>query len=173
MALLAISYPAIAEPDWRWIQRIRQQHDPNYAIVDPHFTLIFPTFDREQAVFCEHVRTQAQEQPSIAITLRCAIVVKDALSDATHTFLVPDQGFSDLVKLHDKLYTHFLADQLRLDIPFIPHITVATSLDAILCKRVADEINHQNPTISGWIRTLDVVEFANRMVTTQAQVTLA
>jgi 2'-5' RNA ligase len=173
MALLAISYPSISDADRQWIQQIRQQHDPNYAVVDPHFTLIFPTFERAPAAFCEHVRTQTQEQPPIAIALRCALVVKDALSDATHTFLVPDQGFSDLVKLHDRLYTHFLADQLRLDIPFIPHITVATSLDAAVCKRIAGEINQQNLAISGWIRTLDLVEFSNRTVATLEQVTLA
>lgn len=80
--------------------------------------------------------------------MRCAIVVKDALSDNTHTFLTPDEGFREIVKLHDHLYRGALANELRLDIPFIPHITVAISPDANVCKRIADDINHatKNPS---------------------------
>ena len=114
-----------------------------------------------------------QGQASITFALRCALVVKDALSEQTHTFLVPDEGFSDLVRLHDRLYTGLFTDQLRLDIPYIPHITVATSLDPMVCKRLADEINHQQIAISGTIRAIDIVQFANRTVTTLARIPLA
>jgi hypothetical protein len=172
MALLALSYPSISEANWKWIQKIREQHDPNYAVVAPHFTLVFPTFERERHPFSEHLRQQLRGQPPISIAMRCAIVVKDVLNEYTHTFLVPDQGFSDLVKVHDQLYSGFLADQLRLDIPFIPHINVASSLDATLCKRVADEINSQKLCIPGFIRVIDIVQYANQTVTTLEQISL-
>jgi hypothetical protein len=172
VALLALSYPSISEANWKWIQNLRQQHDPNYTVVAPHFTLVFPTLERERQSFSEHVRAHLRGQPPISITLRCAIVVKDLLNEHTHTFLVPDQGFSDLVKLHDQLYTGFLADQLRLDIPYIPHINVASSLDATLCKRVADEINSQKLCIPGFIRIIDIVQYAKRTVTTLEQISL-
>ncbi len=172
MALIALSYPSISEANWQWIQSIREQHDSNFPVVTPHFTLVFPTFDREPQPFSQHVRTQVLGQAPISIVLRCALVVKDSLGDVTHTFLVPDQGFSDLVKLHDQLYRGFLVDQLRLDIPFIPHINVATSLDPMVCKGVADEINGQNVCISGSIRIIDIVQYANRTVTTLEQISL-
>lgn len=172
MALLALSYPSISEAHWAWIQAIRKRHDPQYALVAPHFTLVFPIFEREHNAFRQHIRRQVEAQPAIAISLRCALVVKDAFSDLTHTFLVPDQGFSDLVKLHDRLYSNFLADQLRLDIPFIPHITVAASLEPTVCKRMADKINSQPLAIDGWIRTVDIVEHANGTVTTLEQIVL-
>ncbi len=172
MALLALSYPSISESDWKWIQKIREQHDPNYAVVAPHFTLVFPTFERERQPFSEHLRQQLRGQPPIAIEIRCAIVVKDLLNEHTHTFLMPDQGFSNLVKLHDQLYTGFLADELRLDIPYLPHINVASSLDPSLCKRIADEINSQDLCISGFIRIIDIVQYANQTVTTLEQISL-
>jgi hypothetical protein len=173
MALLAISYPSISSADLEWIQSIRRRHDVlYYGVVAPHFTLVFPTFDLEQHAFAAHIRGRAQGQAPIAISLRCALVVKDLLSDYTHTFLVPDQGFSDIVKLHDSLYRGVLADKLRLDIPYIPHIGVATSPDPEVCRRVADEINEQNPQIDGSLRIIDIVQYANRAVTTLEQIPL-
>lgn len=173
MALLALSYPTLDQADHQWLQAIRLQHDKLYDVVAPHFTLVFPTFGLEMKTFCAHIRRQVQGQPPIAIELRSAIVVKDALSEATQTFLVPDQGFSDLVKLHDTLYTGDLSAHLRLDIPFIPHITVATSPDPARCKRIADAINQQNIHISGTLHSIDIVEHTNDVVTTLEQIALS
>jgi hypothetical protein len=140
--------------------------------VEPHYTLVFPVVDFEVEPFGRHVRSHLHGQAAIPFELRCALVVKDALGEATHTFLVPDQGFSDLVKLHDRLYSGILAAHLRLDIPFIPHITVAASPDAAVCKRVADEINSQEIAIRGTISALDIVHFASQRVATVEEVKL-
>lgn len=172
MALLAIAYPTLSTADRAWIQRIRQQYDAQVEMVAPHFTLVFPVFDVEELLFEAEMRRQAREHNPIHFEIHCAIVVKDALSNLTHTFLVPDQGFSELVKLHDKLYSNLLAPHLRLDIPFIPHITVASSVDATVCKRVADAINAEDRAVHGAVETLDIVQFANQQVTTLAQISL-
>lgn len=172
MALLALCYPSISSANWTWIQAIREVHDPNYPVVAPHFTLIFPLFTLEPTLLSEHMRSVLQGRAQIAFVLRCGLVVKDVTGDSTHTFLVPDEGFGELVKLHNHLYTGFLAEQLRLDIPFIPHITVASSLQPEVCKRVADEINSQNIAIAGVIRAIDLVEYANNRVVTLEQFTL-
>lgn len=169
MAHLAIAYPVISQNDHAWIQTIRQQHDPNYALVAPHFTLVFHVSTQTAASFGEHLRTCLRDQPPIPFALRCALVVKDALREQTHTFLVPDQGFGDLVKLHERLYTGILASELRLHIPYIPHITVATSPDALLCKRIADEINEQPINIMGTIAAIDLIHVANGAVITDSQ----
>ncbi len=169
MALLALSYPELAEPDRQWIQAIRRTHDPLYGVVAPHFTLLFPTTAWSPELLHAHLRRQVQGHLPIAFTLCCAIVIKDALSDQTQTFLVPDQGFSAIVKLHDALYAGDLAGELRLDIPFIPHITVASSHDPAVCKELADAINRQNIMIAGTLRLIDMVQYANRTVTTLEQ----
>lgn len=169
MAHLAIAYPILSPNDHTWIQAIRQQYDPNHAIIEPHFTLVFHVFGQSIETLEEHLRVQLRDHAPIPFVLRCALVVKDALSDQTHTFLVPDQGFGDLVKLHDQLYTGMLSGELRLDIPYIPHITVATSPDAAQCKRIADEINNQNIAIAGTIATIDLIQVTNRTVSTATQ----
>ena len=41
MSRLLITYPTIAEGDFRWIQQIRVRHDGlHYEVVAPHFTAI-------------------------------------------------------------------------------------------------------------------------------------
>ena len=94
------------------------------------------------------------------------MVVKDAITEYTHTFLVPDEGYSDVVKLHDKLYIGPLASELRLDIPFIPHIGIANALEPRTFKELADDLNRQEYRIEGVIEVLDVASYENNRVTT-------
>jgi 2'-5' RNA ligase len=167
MALLVLAYPTVAESDWAWMQQIRAGHDQRYLqVVDPHFTLVFPVFDLAVEPFVDHVLASVQGQSPIPFVVRCATVVKDVLSDDSHVFLVPDEGHSGVVKLHDRLYTGLLRSQLRLDIPFIPHIGVATSVDIECCKSVADALNAQDFTMAGVIDRLDIVCYENNTVTT-------
>ncbi len=157
MALHVIAYPQLLPHDYAWIQAIRTEHDPQYTIVEPHITLVFPTTRVDQAQFTAHVQAQAAHIGCIPFTIRCALIVKDPLSLLTHLFLVPDQGFSQLVKLHDTLYTHALASSLRLDIAYIPHVTIGAFTDPIACKQIADRINQDNIAIQGQINTLDII----------------
>jgi hypothetical protein len=90
--------------------------------------------------------------------MRCASSVKDPLSPLTHVFLVPDQGFSQIVRLHDALYTDLLAPALRLDLPFIPHITIGAYPDPTISKALADQINQRDVVIEGQITTLDIIQ---------------
>jgi 2'-5' RNA ligase len=72
--------------------------------------------------------------------------------------LIPDEGMSMMVKLHSALYTNLLAEHLRLDIPFIPHITIGYSENAALCKEIATTINRQAIGIAGLIDMLVFLE---------------
>jgi hypothetical protein len=89
--------------------------------------------------------------------IRCAVLGNDAFSEYTHVFLVPDEGYSNIVKLHDRLYAGVIASELRLDIPFIPHIGIANSLDARRCKQLVDRLNSQQFEIRGRFDGLDVI----------------
>lgn len=45
MALLVLAYPELSKNDYDWIQDFRRKHDElYYKIVEPHFTIVFPTF---------------------------------------------------------------------------------------------------------------------------------
>lgn len=173
MSLLVLSYPNFAPEDLDWIQEIRAEHDELYLeVVDPHFALVFPVFGMDPAVFSRHAREKAEGSGKIPFVLRCASVVDDAFSEYFHTFLVPDEGYSGIVKLHDKLYRGPLAPELRLDIPFIPHIGVGNSQDPLLCKALADGLNARDFSIAGEIDVLDVARYEDDRVTTTEQIPL-
>lgn len=173
MSLLVLSYPMISQNDFDWIQTVRAKYDKlNYKVVAPHFTIVFAVDHMNRKEFVEHVKNQVRGLREIAFVLRSAAIVKDAFSEYTHVFLVPDQGYSEIVKLHDKLYTDQLASELRLDIPYLPHITVGNSIDPQVCKTLADDLNRQSFAIKGHIETLDVVWYQRNKVKTIEQIEL-
>ena len=137
MSLLAISYPELEESDFNWIQLYRKENDDlYYKVVDPHFTLIFPTTNIDEDQFIEEIKNKSKNVHQIEFEIRCATINKDAFSDYYYEFLVPDKGYSDIVKLHDKLYSGILSKCLRLDIDFIPHIGIGDSLESNITKKI-------------------------------------
>jgi 2'-5' RNA ligase len=172
MALLVLAYPQISNDDLEWIQSLRDKHDELYAkAVASHFTLVFPAAV-EPAKLITHVKQVVAQCSEFQFTLRCAVIEKDSFNEYTHVFLVPDQGYSDLIKLHDKLYTGILESELRLDISFIPHVGIGNSVSAQTCKKLADQINQKDFAIEGTIDKLDVVLYEGDKVTTVEQIAL-
>ncbi len=173
MSLVVVNYPAVSREDLDWMQSIRAKHDElYYGVADPHFTFVFPVFDLERERFLEHVRERARGVEGIRFACRCATVVKDATNEYTHVFLVPDEGHSAIVKLHDRLYGGPLSPHLRLDIPFIPHIAIANSTDPRACKALADRLNREEFEIKGSVGALDAASYEDDRVTTIERVPL-
>jgi 2'-5' RNA ligase superfamily len=156
--LLVVNYPTISEEDLQLIQNIRREYDElNFKAIDPHFTLVFPIVDIDRAILINHVKQSTQCLRSFEFAIRCAVLSNDAFSNYIHVFLVPDEGYSKIIKLHDRLYTGILTDELRLDIPFIPHLGIGNSLDANRCKALVDRLNSKQFEIRGRIDRLDVI----------------
>jgi 2'-5' RNA ligase len=93
------------------------------------------------------------------------MVHNDDSSDNYYVFLVPDEGFSDLALLHDALYTRVLVPHLRLDLPYVPHVGIATLKDSRRCKELADELNAKRLRIGGRVDEISVVEYDGKVVT--------
>jgi len=173
MSLLVLAYPQLEKKDYVWIQSFRSKHDERYYnLVEPHFTIVFPTLDISEEQFISHVEKTAKKFKEFYFVLRCAQIVKDSFSDYTDLFLVPEEGYRIFVKLHNELYTGILEKELRLDIAFIPHLGIANSLDAGKCKKLADNINAKNPEIFGAINKLDIVSFDNKGIQTLKRIIL-
>ena len=157
---LILAYPKLSEADYKRIQSIRSKHDDRYyGIVEPHFTIVFPVFNYNVSLLSEHVKNLSSGVEPIEFTLRCTTIVKDSFSEYTDVFLVPDEGNSELIKLHDRMYTGLLRDELRLDIPFIPHIGIGASRDPVKAKNISDSINSEEICIKGIIDELVLVEY--------------
>ncbi len=46
--LLVLAYPELLDKDKQWIDSFRSKHDHLfYGVVEPHFTIVFPTFGIE------------------------------------------------------------------------------------------------------------------------------
>ena len=172
MALVVVNYPGISEPDYAWIQAIRAEHDIYHEMVSPHFTFVFPCSITDEAGFVGHVKRCTRGVKTIRFVLKCALVVKDCLSKYTHVFLIPDDGFSDIVRLRDRLYTGLLASELRLDIPFLPHIGIGSALSPEACKDLADNLNQGSFSVEGRIDTLDIASFDGEAMRTIERIQL-
>lgn len=135
MALAVCAYPELKNEDCAAIQNFRKEHDGYYSIVEPHFSFVFPVEGIEQSEFIEEIEQKSDGVEKIDFEIQCATVNKDAVLDIYHLLLVPDKGYSNIVKLHDKLYSDKLFNHLRLDIDFIPHMGIANSLDKYEVKK--------------------------------------
>jgi 2'-5' RNA ligase len=173
MPLCVVAYPEVNVDDSAWIQTIRCEFDPQYNRIDPHFTLVFPTHTVETETVEAHLRAAVAGIAPFHFALRCALPIKDSFSAQTHLFLVPDEGFSDLVRLHSRLYTGPLKAHLRLDIPYIPHITIGVFVHAEECKEAADTLNAQSFAVAGRIERLSLLDVAPSSVTAKADIDLA
>lgn len=172
-SLLVINYPMIDQESFHWIQHLRQWHDElYYKTVAPHFTIVFPVFDLPETSFIQHIQQVVPEIPAFDFVLRCAALGDDAFSDYIHVFFVPDEGYSRIVKLHDRLYTGILTKELRLDIPFMPHIGIANSRNAQECKDLVDTLNATPFEIRGRVEKLDIIWYEGDRIGSIEQVAL-
>src|SRR4051812_10111944 len=105
MTFLVIAYPELNADDLKLIQHFRREYDHiKYRIIDPHFTLVFPVADINENEFIEEVKKRAANLRKFNFNLRESTLHKDPLSDNFNIFLIPDEGFDDLVKIHEELY---------------------------------------------------------------------
>jgi hypothetical protein len=173
MSLLTLAYPQISEKDYQWIQEFREENDELYhGVMEPHFTLVFQVFNQRPETLIEEIKRRSADHRKIDFTLRCSIMEKDAFTPYWHVYLVPDEGYSHIVKLHDNLYSGKLAEELRLDLPFIPHIGIANSVEKWTCKELVDQINNSDLAIEGVINEIDVVEYHEEKVETLEKIYL-
>jgi 2'-5' RNA ligase len=173
MSLVALSYPRVPEEHQKFMDEVRNRHDRKYKdIVRPHFSLVFSVPDIPETAFLAHVAAIAAKHEPIPFVCRYAMTHDDRANDDWYVFLVPDEGFSAIARLHDELYTGILAPHLLLDRPYIPHIGVATNRDNLACKRLADELNSGALLVSGAIDAITISEYDGTAVRDLRQVPL-
>ena len=174
MSLVALCYPKVPERHQRFMDQLREKHDLAFKdVVRPHFTLVFPLRGVSDLVYREHIQTIAARREPFPFVCRYAMVHSDPANDNWYVFLVPDEGFSRIARLHDELYTGVLAPHLRLDLPYLPHIGVATFKDRTACRRLADELNRNGPEVSGVIDAISVGEYDGKVVADRYEIRLA
>jgi 2'-5' RNA ligase len=142
-----------------WVRDFRGRHDPIAHLVAPHLTFVFPTGMLSEPDLIDEVREVAKAVSPFSAEFRTAIMMPETsgASTTSRIFLVPDRGLGDIIRLHDRLYAGRLRPELRLDLPFIPHITIAANLELTLAKTLVDELNVQDLELGCQIDHLAVV----------------
>jgi 2'-5' RNA ligase len=160
--LYTLAYPKLDPHDSAMIDAFRALHDlPYVTVVRPHFTLVFGNSDVADTVYLQHVAAIAAAAKPIPFRLCYAMLGADHENAIAHGFLVPDDGNGALSRLHDRLYSGRLASHLRLDIPYVPHITIGTLVDRRAAKQLCDELNGRGVKISGTVDTLTLSALEN------------
>ncbi len=165
MANLVLAFPELSVHDFNIIQEFRKINDESrWKIVKPHFTLVFPLNNISQEEFISEITSKSSNFTQFNFQIRFAAINKDAFNDYFYIFLVPDEGHSQLVKIHDTLYSGLLRNHLHLDIDYIPHITIGGSPDRFRIKNLADLWNCKEIIIDGRVNNLTIVKFENNLI---------
>jgi hypothetical protein len=165
MSILVLAYPEIEAGGFDLIQEFRSHHDQLYfKVVDPHFTLLFPVFDFSAEQVLEEVKRVAKGSEKFSFSKLKAISHKDELSELSYVFLVPEIGYGNIVNLHDALYGKILAAELKKEIPYIPHVSIASSQEQERCIELATDWNNRKIEIEGIIGSMSVVNYENNTV---------
>jgi hypothetical protein len=160
VALGILAYPEWNPEDYTRIQDFRKDFDElYYKVVEPHFAFVFPLEGIGQEAFLAEAEKQSQGFGPIEFELRCATINKDAILPYYHLLLVPEKGYSSVVRLHDRLYSGLLRPHLRLDIDFIPHVGIANSKDPELVKQWVDSWNRVEFCIRGRIESITAIAY--------------
>jgi hypothetical protein len=173
MNLHVVAYPNLITADYVLVQQCREQYNSLFRIIEPHFTLVFSVPDMPAEEFISEVQKQTSRVRAIPFCFRCVTINKDSFSPNYDAFLVPDEGHSDIMKLHDRLYSGALALHHRMDISYIPHLSIANSTDPRLIKGVVDDWNAKSFEIRGTLDTLDIINYENRQVISLTQIHLS
>lgn len=169
-ALEVIARPYFDKADLAWLTDIRSRRAGSRGA--PYFTLVFAGADLSPEAFVAAVRAQLDGIHAIRFRLRSALVVPEPLVRRFHVFLIPDEGFGAILRLHDALHAGPLQVALRLDRPYLPHITVATTADDQSARKVARALNQGGVDIQGHIDAVQVERRIGEVVKQVAEVPL-
>lgn len=169
--LEVIARPHFDKDDLAWLTDIRSRRAGSRGA--PYFTLVFPGVQLEAHAFAEQIRKNAADIPRIRFRLRSALVVPETAVQRFHVFLIPDEGFGAILKLHEALHVGPIEAAIRPETPYLPHITVATTATHYEARKVAQALNQGGVDISGHIDALTVERRTGETIRDVAEVPLA
>lgn len=170
-SLEVIARPHFDKADLAWLTDIRSRRAGSRG--PPYFTLVFPGADMTPAAFAAQIRKNAHDIHRIRFHLRSALVAPEPMVGRFHVFLIPDEGFGAILRLHDALHVGPIEAALRRETPYLPHITVATTTDYAEARKVARALNMGEIDVSGHIDALQVERRDGEVIKEFAEVPLA
>src|SRR5262249_2846299 len=138
MLYALVHYPAI---DLRLIDGLRSKYDPQFRLIAPHITIMFPALDSiGERSLVSHIEGVLHRWKSFPIRLKGLQQSWDE-----YLFLLLNKGEEDVIRLHDEIYTGLLSEYRDEVRPFIPHVTLgafsAKSEEYALALKEAERLN--------------------------------
>jgi len=155
-ALEVVAKPEFGKADLDWLMQLRKIR--THGTETPSFTVVFPGAEAPTPQIVKHVEKMCAGTARIRFCLRSALVVPEHKMGWFHVFLVPDEGFGAIIRLHERLHSGPLACCLRPDIPYIPHVTVASSTEFESARQTMASLNAKDLAITGRLDELEVHE---------------
>ncbi|WP_448266887.1 2'-5' RNA ligase family protein [Nostoc sp. DSM 114159] len=136
MSYALVHYPNINTED---IDQIRQKYDPQFDLIEPHITLVFPIIESiNENNLILHIDSILSKWKTFPICLQGLQKSWDE-----YMFLMVEEGKVDTIKLHNELYTSILAEYFRYNLPFVPHLTLGKfTKDTDKFLQVLEEAQH-------------------------------
>ena len=117
MLYALVHYPAV---ELRHINRLRTKYDPQFRLIAPHITIMFPTPDSiGERKLVSHIEGVLHRWESFPIRLKGLQQSWDE-----YLFLLLNKGEEDVIRLRDEIYTGLLSECREEVRPFIPHVTL-------------------------------------------------
>jgi 2'-5' RNA ligase len=117
MIYALVHYPAI---DFRRIDQLRSKYDPQFHLIAPHITIMFPAPDSIGGRgLVSHIESVLRHWEPFPICMKGFQRSWDE-----YLFLVLNKGEADVIRLHDEIYTGLLSEYRDEAPPFIPHVTL-------------------------------------------------
>lgn len=154
MSVDVVARPVFGKAELEWLTHQREAHA--HSPGPPEFTLVFPGAAAEADIVVAHVRAVCAATPRVSFCLRAAVIVPEPVLGWYHVFLVPEEGFAALIRLHERLNAGPLVACLRPEEPYIPHLTVASVKEFDLARRTKSALNAQDLAVAGRIDEVEV-----------------
>lgn len=156
MRLAVVTYPRLNPETAAGIESFRTRHDPMAHRIPAHFTLVFPA-EADAATLAAEIRCVAASSAPVDFTLS-RIDVSLGIDGRCYVVLEPAEGRARIETMHDRLYSGVLAGQLRRDVGYVPHVTVAVGEDAEECRRLVRELRAACCPVAGRILELALLD---------------
>lgn len=159
--IYVLAYPQFEPSVAERIRRFRTENEPARAeLVPPHVTLVFGLMNIRTHEFLAHCEAVASRSSQFEVSFVSEEIAHDPFEKTYKLLLVSSAGSSQLAALHDQLYEGVQRAERKDDIPYRPHMTVATNPDRTNIERLETSSLGGFP-LSGTIRALEVVKLEN------------
>jgi len=171
--IYVLAYPKFSKKVGRAIAEFRAEHEPERAaMVRAHITLVFGLSGLNENEFCEQCRQVAIPLEPIEFSFSNILIHKDPVEHNYKLVANVDTGTDKITKVHNAMYVGPQSSQLRSDIPYQPHMTIATNSKFEQIEAIKTRSLSVHFPLSGVIERIGVVRLEQNIVTKMAEIYL-